>query len=57
MDVGALALGTGNFSFLVLLEREDEFEGLLAIFTIVFVAGHGGLRREMWQGILRTVYA
>lgn len=50
MDVLTLAFGTGNPALLVFLKRENEFKRLLAIFAIVFVAGHGSLRRRIWRG-------
>lgn len=49
VDILALALGASDLVPVVFFEREDQFEGLLAIFTIVFIAGHGGLRREIWR--------
>src|SRR5438105_568588 len=45
MDVLGAACRTGDVSFFVLSERENCFEGLLAIFTKEFVARHRHLPR------------
>jgi hypothetical protein len=44
VDVLPVAFGAFDCGFVVLLESKDEFEGLLALFTKVFVAGHGYLQ-------------
>ena len=44
VHVLAVAFGAFDCGFVVLLESKGEFEGLLALFTKVFVAGHGYLQ-------------
>jgi hypothetical protein len=45
VDVLAVACGAFDRGLVVLFESKDEFEGLLAMFTIVIVARHGDLQR------------
>src|SRR5438270_13322998 len=52
MDVLGAACRAGDVSFFVLSERENGFEGLLAIFTKEFVARHRHLPRTC-ERILR----
>jgi hypothetical protein len=44
VDLLAFAFGAGDFGFVVFFETKDQLEGLLAIFTIIFVTGHRGLQ-------------
>jgi len=56
VDILALTFGAGDLGFLVFLEGKNTLEGLSAIFTIVFIAGHGNLPQRYGQG-LTSVYS
>jgi len=58
MDMLAATLGTLDLSLFVFVKAEDEFKGLLAIFTVKLIARHGDLRKRP-EGVEPsfTVYA
>jgi hypothetical protein len=47
VDMGAPTLRALGFTFFVFLQGEDQFEGLLAIFTIKLVARHNDLQEKL----------